>query len=190
MQLFTWGDGVHGRLGHGDMEACLEPRQVAAFSRHRVLRVTCGHYHTAAICADALPFPADSSPTHGEDSASLASALTFDNEFDAGAFEGPASGLRGGHGTPGKRGVLYTWGGVFETHAEVTVNGASSPRSPASAAATGAGAGESVNPAYAVSQPTSINVTSSHQVRPLGPLSACNAPAEDCYVILCAALFF
>lgn len=37
-QLFTWGDGFGGKLGHGDSTACALPRRVAALSS---LQVTC-----------------------------------------------------------------------------------------------------------------------------------------------------
>ncbi len=33
--LFTWGDGLCGKLGHGNHEPCTEPRQVLAFSTQK-----------------------------------------------------------------------------------------------------------------------------------------------------------
>jgi hypothetical protein len=89
-QLFTWGDGVHGRLGHGDMEPCPEPRLVLALQHRRVLHVACGHYHSAAICVDASThLAARDRSLHGRSG----------THADLGAHE-----LR----------YLYTWGGCFE----------------------------------------------------------------------------
>lgn len=50
-QLFTWGCGLGGKLGHGDTEDIATPREVVALQGMRVLRVACGHWHTAAIVA-------------------------------------------------------------------------------------------------------------------------------------------
>ena len=84
-QLFTWGDGAHGRLGHGSMEPSPEPTLVAALQHRRVVTAACGYYHTAAVCADALLTEA-----------------ALDSQFDG---EGAAAG--------GRR-YLYTWGAAFE----------------------------------------------------------------------------
>jgi hypothetical protein len=46
--LYTWGDGLFGKLGHGDHESCSSPRQVAALSEHWTISVSCGWWHSAA----------------------------------------------------------------------------------------------------------------------------------------------
>ncbi|GAB4839983.1 hypothetical protein Ancab_020692 [Ancistrocladus abbreviatus] len=48
-QLFTFGDGTFGALGHGDRSSSRIPREVEALSGLRTLRVACGAWHTAAI---------------------------------------------------------------------------------------------------------------------------------------------
>nr|GMD50175.1 ultraviolet-B receptor uvr8 [Ipomoea batatas] len=48
-QLFTFGDGTFGVLGHGDRENVLFPREVASLSGLRTIAVACGVWHTAAV---------------------------------------------------------------------------------------------------------------------------------------------
>ncbi|MBA0864601.1 hypothetical protein Goshw_004534 [Gossypium schwendimanii] len=48
-QLFTFGDGTFGVLGHGDRENVPYPREVESLSGLRTIAVACGVWHTAAI---------------------------------------------------------------------------------------------------------------------------------------------
>nr|GMD91127.1 ultraviolet-B receptor uvr8 [Ipomoea batatas] len=48
-QLFTFGDGTFGVLGHGDRESVLLPREVVSLSGLRTTAVACGVWHTAAV---------------------------------------------------------------------------------------------------------------------------------------------
>ncbi|KAF6160005.1 hypothetical protein GIB67_033089 [Kingdonia uniflora] len=48
-QLFTFGDGTFGALGHGDRISTSMPREVESLTGHRTVRVACGVWHTAAI---------------------------------------------------------------------------------------------------------------------------------------------
>ncbi|XWS15246.1 hypothetical protein CRYUN_Cryun35bG0078300 [Craigia yunnanensis] len=48
-QLFTFGDGTFGVLGHGDRENVPYPREVESLSGLRTSAVACGVWHTAAI---------------------------------------------------------------------------------------------------------------------------------------------
>lgn len=41
-ELYTWGKGRYGRLGHGDGEDQLFPKRVEAFQGYRVIDVACG----------------------------------------------------------------------------------------------------------------------------------------------------
>ena len=41
-ELFTWGCGEYGRLGHGDNASQWRPKQVKALADHRVVQVACG----------------------------------------------------------------------------------------------------------------------------------------------------
>ncbi|XP_073275101.1 PH, RCC1 and FYVE domains-containing protein 1-like isoform X1 [Primulina huaijiensis] len=48
-QLFTFGDGTFGALGHGNRENILYPREVESLSGLRTIAVACGVWHTAAV---------------------------------------------------------------------------------------------------------------------------------------------
>lgn len=48
-QVYTWGAGDGGRLGHGDRSDRLIPTPVEAFKGTHVLQVACGPFHSAAI---------------------------------------------------------------------------------------------------------------------------------------------
>ncbi|KAK8646982.1 hypothetical protein V6N13_120743 [Hibiscus sabdariffa] len=48
-QLFTFGDGTFGVLGHGDRENVPYPREVESLSGLRTISVACGVWHTAAV---------------------------------------------------------------------------------------------------------------------------------------------
>ncbi len=47
--LFTWGNGLFGKLGHGDTRSAYAPRRVRAFEGCAVHYVSCGWWHTAAL---------------------------------------------------------------------------------------------------------------------------------------------
>ncbi|KAM1064377.1 hypothetical protein EV1_028161 [Malus domestica] len=48
-QLFTFGDGTFGVLGHGDRKSTSVPREVDSLKGLRTVRVACGVWHTAAV---------------------------------------------------------------------------------------------------------------------------------------------
>ncbi|KAK6131049.1 hypothetical protein DH2020_035212 [Rehmannia glutinosa] len=48
-QLFTFGDGSFGVLGHGNRESVSYPREVESLSGLRTIAVACGVWHTAAV---------------------------------------------------------------------------------------------------------------------------------------------
>lgn len=48
-QLFTFGDGSFGVLGHGDLKSISCPREVESLSGLKTIAVACGVWHTAAI---------------------------------------------------------------------------------------------------------------------------------------------
>ncbi|KAL2471756.1 Regulator of chromosome condensation (RCC1) family with FYVE zinc finger domain [Abeliophyllum distichum] len=48
-QLFTFGDGTFGVLGHGNRENILYPREVEPLVGKRTISVACGVWHTAAV---------------------------------------------------------------------------------------------------------------------------------------------
>jgi alpha-tubulin suppressor-like RCC1 family protein len=49
---YSWGRGVYGRLGHGDEEDCILPKQVEALAGKRVSAVAAGGHHSAAITTE------------------------------------------------------------------------------------------------------------------------------------------
>ncbi|KAF8049598.1 hypothetical protein N665_2171s0003 [Sinapis alba] len=49
-EVFTWGKGANGRLGHGDMEDRNAPTLVEALKERHVKYIKCGANFTAAIC--------------------------------------------------------------------------------------------------------------------------------------------
>ena len=55
-EVYTWGRGDDGRLGHGDTGWKWAPMRVEALAMHSVAQVTCGSYHTAAVTSDGLLF--------------------------------------------------------------------------------------------------------------------------------------
>ncbi|KAI6691390.1 hypothetical protein NL676_028218 [Syzygium grande] len=48
-QLYTFGDGTFGVLGHGDLRSISRPKEVESLRGSQVKSVACGHWHTAAI---------------------------------------------------------------------------------------------------------------------------------------------
>ncbi|EEF49567.1 Ran GTPase binding protein, putative [Ricinus communis] len=48
-QLFTFGDGTFGVLGHGDRRSVSTPREVESLKGLRTVRAACGVWHTAAV---------------------------------------------------------------------------------------------------------------------------------------------
>lgn len=49
--VYTWGRGDDGRLGHGDNGWKYVPRIISSFVGVRISQITCGSYHTAAVDA-------------------------------------------------------------------------------------------------------------------------------------------
>ena len=63
-QLFTFGDGTFGVLGHGDRTSSTYPREVETLRGLRTLQVACGAWHTAAI-VDVLVHEASTTGSNG-----------------------------------------------------------------------------------------------------------------------------
>lgn len=47
--LYTWGRGFEGQLGHGDRDNSAVPRAVEKLAHERIVRAHCGHAHTLAL---------------------------------------------------------------------------------------------------------------------------------------------
>lgn len=48
-QLFTFGDGTFGVLGHGDRKSISTPREIESLKGLKTVRAACGVWHTAAV---------------------------------------------------------------------------------------------------------------------------------------------
>jgi alpha-tubulin suppressor-like RCC1 family protein len=48
-ELYTWGQGVLGQLGHGDEKPQNQPRLIVSFLGTNVKAVSCGNQHTAVL---------------------------------------------------------------------------------------------------------------------------------------------
>ncbi|XP_055600343.1 probable E3 ubiquitin-protein ligase HERC2 isoform X2 [Uranotaenia lowii] len=49
-ELYTWGLGEYGRLGHGDNCTQLKPKMVTVLQGHRVVQVACGSRDAQTLC--------------------------------------------------------------------------------------------------------------------------------------------
>jgi len=59
-KLFSMGVGTHGRLGHGNISGCNEPKLILGLDKHKVYKIACGSAHNAAL---ALPTAEESKGT-------------------------------------------------------------------------------------------------------------------------------
>ncbi len=59
-EVFTFGRGNHGQLGHGNIFECRVPRQVAALRHKRAVKVSAGFYHTVVLVDNSAPRSAGS----------------------------------------------------------------------------------------------------------------------------------
>lgn len=55
-RVYTWGEGKFGRLGHGNERNAPVPLAVEGLAEHRIVQVSCGGFHTAAITETGLLF--------------------------------------------------------------------------------------------------------------------------------------
>ena len=47
--MYSWGWGIHGQLGHGDVEEKLVPQHVKALANKNVVRVSGGYNHSIVL---------------------------------------------------------------------------------------------------------------------------------------------
>lgn len=53
-ELYTFGWGIYGQLGHGNIFTLDRPKIVRFFSRKYVKQIALGHAHTLVLCSDKL----------------------------------------------------------------------------------------------------------------------------------------
>jgi len=96
-ELYTWGDGFGGKLGHGSHDTCLSPKRVEQLVGHRVVNVAAGVWHTVCVTAVAED-PA------AEDTAAAAACAEGSSAMVLAAATGRIRRSR-------ERGVVWSWGG-------------------------------------------------------------------------------
>jgi hypothetical protein len=127
--LYTWGDGLFGKLGHGSHDSAAAPRVVEALRGSWVVGAACGWWHTAAVAVPREDIArrrtaslgggggggASDSEDGGDGLAAQQQRPTSPPAWPPPAPSRPSSALSAGGWYGGRSssigGSLYTWGG-------------------------------------------------------------------------------
>ena len=110
--IYTWGNGNFGRLGYVDILKQTVPRQVVELKSHKIVKLSLGYYHAAAITEHGVLFSwgRGNSGQLGcgnqlnEDSVKPVNALANNKVVDVQCGESHTVALTA-------EGDVYTWGG-------------------------------------------------------------------------------
>ena len=55
-ELWSWGDGDYGKLGHGDSVTQKQPQLIESLRSRHIIQADCGHRHSACVTEDGALF--------------------------------------------------------------------------------------------------------------------------------------
>lgn len=49
IEVYSWGNGSFGQLGHGSTDDVLYPKLVESLHKKNIKKIGCGYFHTLAV---------------------------------------------------------------------------------------------------------------------------------------------